>query len=195
MPIRIIVLLTFVTIFGGSVFAQTVDVQALDPIQRIAVEMTTVSKNVADLNKSLKDFVAKFEKVGGVSLSEKQQRLVFGLELLVRTEERVAILQKFQVDLTEKLGQNRARLAQIELDLRPESIDRSTNFEGSTRTVEIRENRRAALLAERASVSSLVSQIQQNLNEASEALREAQSLAYRLRRSLLPEIEREIISH
>jgi hypothetical protein len=164
----------------------------LDPMASISVEIGNISRSVQQLSERLKQFVDKFEKVGGLSLSEKQQRFIMGLEILVRSEQRVGTLQKAYMDLVEKQIQIKARLTQIELDLRPQSIEKTTQFEGSTQTVEIRENRRDKLLGEQRSLTLLLQQIDRNTNEAEYSLREAQSHVARLRRSLLPQIEKEI---
>ncbi len=164
----------------------------LDPLASISIELGSISRSVQQLSERLKAFVDKFEKVGGLTLTEKQQRFVMGLEILVRSEQRVATLQKAHTELIEKQIQVKSRLTQIELDLRPQSIERSTVFEGSTQTVEIRENRREKLLSEQRSFIQLIQQIERNIAEADAALREAQAHVYRLRRSLLPQIEREI---
>ncbi len=163
-----------------------------DPIANISMELSRISRSVRTLNESLKAFVDKFAAVGGLTLSEKQQRLIMGLEILVRAEQRVATLQKFQIDLTEKETDTRSRLAQIEHDLKPQSVDRSVVFEGSTHTEELREDRRQTLQAQRASLQTLLVQIQSNLSDASYQVREAQSLVQRLRRTFLPQIEREL---
>lgn len=164
----------------------------LDPMANISMELTRISRSVGELSERLKQFVDKFEKVGGLTLTEKQQRLVMGLELLVRSEQRVATLQKAHSDLIEKQISIKSRLTQIELDLRPQSIERTTQLEGSTQTVEIRENRRDKLVAEQRSLQILIAQVERNIAEAESSLREAQSHVARLRRSLLPQIEKEI---
>jgi hypothetical protein len=167
---------------------------ALDPMANISIEISNISRSVQQLSDRLKSFVDKFEKVGGVTLSEKQQKLVMGLEILVRSEQRVATLQKLHTDLIEKHVQVKSRLTQIDLELRPQSIERSTQLEGSTQTVEIRENRRDRLIAEQRSLTTLITQIERNISDAEYGLREAQAHVTRLRRSLLPQIEREIES-
>lgn len=164
----------------------------LDPMANISLELTRISRSVQLLTQSMKEFVDKFEKVGGLTLSEKQQRLVMGLEILVRSEQRVATLQKAHSDLIEKHITVKSRLTQIDIDLRPQSIERTTQFEGSTQTVEIRENRRDKLVAEQRSLQLLIQQIERNIAEAEMSLREAQGHVSRLRRSLLPQIEKEI---
>ena len=166
--------------------------QVLDPMANISMELTNISRSVRQLSERLQTFVDKFEKVGGLTLSEKQQRFIMGLEILVRSEQRVATLQKAHTDLIEKHIQVKSRLTQVDLDLRPQSIERITQLEGSTQTVEIRENRREKLIAEQRSLQQLAQQIERSIAEADMGLREAQAHVYRLRRSLLPQIEREI---
>jgi hypothetical protein len=166
-----------------------------DPMTRMSADLARISRNVETMTQAFESFIDKFEKVGGLTLTEKQQRLIMGLELLVRTEQRVATLQEFQIELVEKQGQHRARLAEVERDLMPTSIDRSVTFEGSTRTEELRENRRVALAAERTSLQALIQQVQRNINETAIALRDAEMLATRLRQEFLPQIERELMQY
>jgi hypothetical protein len=199
MRMRIFPLAIFVLSLASAAYAQTSNNSGyvppqppLDPMANISMELSRISRSVAQLSERLGQFVDKFEKVGGLTLTEKQQRFVMGLEILVRSEQRVATLQRAHTELIEKHVQVRARLTQIELDLRPQSIERLTQLEGSTQTVEIRENRREKLLAEQRSMTQLLQQIERNINEAEYSLREAQAHVLRLRRSLLPQIEKEI---
>ena len=165
----------------------------LDPMASIAVDVNNLQKAVRDLSGLLRQFVDKFEKAGGVTLSEKQQRFIMGLELLVRSEQRVGLLQRASADFTEKQIQVRTRLAQIELDLRPANLDRSTMYEGAgSQSIEVRETRKEKLVVEQRSLQQLLAQIDRSFNENEYALREAQSHVARLRRTLLPEIERAI---
>jgi len=167
--------------------------QAMDPMANISVELSNISRSVAQLSDRLKAFVDKFEKVGGLTLSEKQQRFIMGLELLVRSEERVATLQRNYNDLLEKQIQVKARLTQIDLDLKPQSIEQSTIFEGgSSQAPEYREARKNKLLVEQRALGTLMQQMERNIYETDAGLREAQSHVARLRRSLLPQIEKEI---
>ena len=166
--------------------------QYADPLSVIAGDMARITVSVQTLNKTLKDFVDKFAKVEGIALSEKQQRLVMGLEILVRAEQRAATLQKFQIELVEKEGTTRARLTQVERDSREPSIERSVALEGSTQAPEIKESRRRMLQEERVSLTALLQQIQSNLSDTNHNVREAQLLVQRLRRTFLPQIEREL---
>ena len=74
----------------------------------------------------------------------------------------------------------------------PGNIDRSVQYEGTTKTEELRETRRTALNAERSSLQTVVTQLTSTLADTNESVREAQSLVNRLRRQYIPELEREI---
>lgn len=163
-----------------------------DPNANLTYDVSRIAASVQVLTKTFKDFVDKFAKVEGLSLGEKQQKLVVGMQLLVQNEQRVANLQKFQIEMSEKESQIRSRLAQIEIDLNPQVIDRSVAFEGSSQTPEIKENKRRTLQAERNSLQPVLQQIQSNLQDVSNSVREALTLVQRLRRTFLPQIEREL---
>ncbi len=166
--------------------------RSADPMGAMATDLAKITRSVQGLSDTLQKFVDKFEKVSGLTLTEKQQRLVLGMELLSRAELRVVTLQKAQIELVEKLNATRSRLAQVEIDLRPRNINNSTTYEGTTETEELRESKRLKLQSERTNLSQLLIQIQNNLTETGETLRDAMSLAERLRRMFLPQIEREL---
>lgn len=88
---------------------QPIQQVVLDPMTAITLEVGSISRSVALLSERLRLFVDKFEKVGGLTLTEKQQKFVMGLELLVRSEQRVATLQKAHTELIEKHIQVKSR--------------------------------------------------------------------------------------
>lgn len=196
-PLLIFVLLPVCSIYGqadrAGYPAQQQTQAPLDPMASIAVDVNNLQRAVRDLSGLLRQFVDKFEKAGGITLSDKQQRFIMGLELLVRSEQRVGLLQRGLAELTEKQIQIKTRLTQIDLNLRPASLDRSTMYEGAgAQSVEVRESRREHLVAEQRSLQVLLAQVDRNVHESDMALREAQSHVARLRRTLLPEIEKAI---
>ena len=202
MRLKIVPLLIFFLLPVCSVFAQSdrpgyqsqqQTQPPMDPMASIAVDVNNLQRAVRDLSSLLRQFVDKFEKAGGITLSDKQQRFIMGLELLVRSEQRVGLLQRASADLIEKQVQVKSRLTQLELDLRPANLDRSTMYEGAgAQSIEVRETRREKLIVEQRSLQQLLGQIDRSVYENEAALREAQSHVARLRRSLLPQIEREI---
>ncbi|MCA1625362.1 MAG: hypothetical protein LC768_05400 [Acidobacteria bacterium] len=195
MKINILFSLIFLSIFTMSALAQ--DNQPAiktntSSIENISVEITKISKSLQTFNKRIKDLLEQFALNKGNQLNEKQQKLLFGYEILNRAEQRLEILQKFQIELAEKEASIKTRLAQIEQEIKPESIDRNVTFIGTTKTDEMREGRRRTLEAERGSLQTLFSQIRQNLIQTSSELRQAETLVTHLRRKILPQVEMEI---
>lgn len=179
--------------FVASISAQTT---GTDPvIVGLSIEVGKISKSVASLSESVKEFVEKADTkspAGSVASTDKQAKLAAGLQLLANAEQLLIVRQRFQIELVEKQGSTRTRLAQVERDVMPQNIDRSVQYEGTTRTEELRDNRRAALLAERASLQGVLAQITSTLADTNESVKEAQSLVLRLRRQYIPELEKEL---
>jgi len=86
----------------------------LTPIDNISFEITKISKSLQTFNKRIKDLLEQFALNKGNQLNDKQQKLLFGYEILNRAEQRLEILQKFQIELAEKEASLKTRLAQIE---------------------------------------------------------------------------------
>jgi hypothetical protein len=192
--------LFFVTIliFPLQNFAQTKPLsnapnQSIDSnnsIEGISAELTTISKSLQTFNKNFNAFLERLPQ--GLKFNEKQQNLLLGFEILNRAEQRLEILQKFQIDLTERQATIKNRIAQIERDASPDGIDRNLAFLGTTKTEEIRENRRRTLETEKNSYRSVLAETEQNLSDTSGELRQAALFVKRLRDKILPQIEREV---
>ena len=166
-----------------------------DPVAvGMSIELTKISRSVSAIGDSLKEIAEKAGKPQptATGMTAPQQKLVFALQLLTNAEQLLAARQKFQIELVEKQGTSRTRLAQVERDLMPTNIDRAVQFEGTTKTEELRDNRRSALAAERTSLQALLAQINSNLMDTNDAVREAQALVQRLRRQVFPDLEREL---
>ena len=193
MKIRSLLLVSFVIAAAGIAPAQNPTTAYVNPVtdQAVLGELQRISKSLQSLTDALKTFVELSENAKG-GPSARQQRLMLGMDMLVKTEERISNFQKLQIDLVEKQNENRAKLVQIEVELRPRNIDRSTAFEGTTETQELRDSRRMRLVGERTTLTALLTQIQTTLNETTESLSDAQGQAYRLRRTILPQLEREL---
>lgn len=160
-----------------------------NPIESISSELTAISKSVTSLNENMKIFL---DKLGGGNTNDKQQKILTGLQILNEAEQRLGTLQKLQIDLTEKQIPARARLTQIDQELRPESIDRSATFLGTTKTEEFRENRRKSLETEKRDLQLLLAQLDNTIAQTRSEVSEAQALVTRLRRKFLPLIEQQM---
>jgi hypothetical protein len=199
MRINILSAATFLLVASGISWAQSAAMPYTSQVADAAVlaELQKIARSVQSLTEGIKAISERPEPTGGSakggSLSEKQQKLVLSMDMLVKSEERVANFQRLQIDLVEKLNENRGKLAQVDIDLRPQAIDRSLAFEGTTQTDELRDNKRAKLRVERTTLLTLISQIQSTLNDTQESLSDALAQTFRLRRAVLPQLDRELI--
>lgn len=164
----------------------------IDPLQNISQETAKISKAVQALNSAFKELLEKFTVGKGMQLSDRQQKLLLGYEVLNRAETRLEILQKFQIEMTQKDGEVKTRLSQLEESLMPGGVERDTAFIGTMQGDEMRENRRRTLEIERRNLQTLSAQINRSLQQNSSELRQAENFVQTLRRRILPAIEAEV---
>ncbi|MBK9165710.1 MAG: hypothetical protein IPM21_17715 [Acidobacteria bacterium] len=117
-----------------------------------------------------------------------QKRLALNLDILTRAEQRSDTLRRQLFEMLEKEGTVLAKLDSIEMDMRPEMIDRGVAFAGTLRPEELREARRRQLTAEKANQENLLNEIRRNRSNLEVNLQKADDLVERLR----VRIEREI---
>jgi len=192
-----ILVLIFTLVSVANLFAQTNPQtnpypQSGDPLQNISQEITKISKSVQAYNKSIQELLEKFMVGKGMQLNERQQKLLLGFEVLNRAEQRLEILQKFQIELAQKEGEIKTRLGQVEEAMQPDNIDRSVALVGTTRGEEMRNGRRQTLESERKSLQNIGAQIQRNLSQTNDELRQAETFVFNLRRKILPQLEAEL---
>ncbi len=142
------------------------------------------------VSENFKAFLEKLPQ--GLTFSEKQQNLLLSFEILNRAEQRLEILQKFQIELTEKQAELKNRLTQVEQDMTPQGIERSVTFLGTTNTEEVRDSRRKMLESERNNLRQLLLQVGQNLSDTSNEVRDAATFVKKLRERILPQIEQQV---
>ncbi|HEX8137412.1 MAG TPA: hypothetical protein VF544_07465 [Pyrinomonadaceae bacterium] len=161
-------------------------------IETVANELELLRKSLQALNARLREISEKVLAPGSSAAGDKQDRLTRSLDLLTRTEQRAEVLRKQLFELIEKETSLKTRLVQIDEELRPESIERTMNLIGTTRTVELRDTRRRVLDNERKGVESLMIQTGQSRLRLEEDVKQADSLVYKIRQRLFPLIDREI---
>lgn len=162
----------------------------------------TVAGEIGLLRKSLQALTARLREISekasapdakqGDASKEVQNRISLGLELLSRAEQRAGTLRRELLELTEKETSFRSRLVQLDEEMRPDSIERATSLIGTTRTSDLRDNRRRILENERRGVESLLNQTSQSRARLEDDVKQADSLVFRLRQRVLPLIDREI---
>ena len=161
-------------------------------LEEITKQLTNISKSVDELNKRLGTFSETFSSNQGIKFTERQQKLLVAFEFLNRAEQRLAALQNLKLTLTEKQTSIRLQLARITDDAQPESIDRYVALRGTTNAEQFREIRRQALLKEKNALSNTAYQIQNDLSDTEEEIRQTISFLKTIRQRIFPEIEKEL---
>ncbi len=161
----------------------------------VANEIALLRKSLQTLNTRLHDISDKLpasDANQSGSTTDKENSIAGNLDLLTRAEQRAELLRKDLLDLIEKETSLRGRLVQIDEDMRPESIERTLNPYGTTRTTELRDTRRRILENDRKGVESLLSLTTQNRLRLEDDVRQADLLVFKLRQRVLPLIDKQI---
>jgi hypothetical protein len=190
---KLFLLLGFLALLCVRSFAQTP--QNTNSVDPVANEIALLRKSLQTLNSRLEaiseELLAPDSKQNDNSV-EKVKQISANLDLLTRAEQRAEVLRKQLIELIEKEYSSRSRLAQIDDDMRPESIERALSGIGTTRTVEIRDTRRRVLENDRKGAESLLSVTTQSRVRLEEDVRQADLLVTRIRQRLFPLIDKEI---
>jgi hypothetical protein len=139
--------------------------------------------------RSLNDRMDRLESSKKEDPDAKQRRMLLNLDILTRAEQRSESLRKQLFEMTEKENSIKTRLDQIEIDSRPEMIERSLQLAGSLRPEEVRDARRRTLDAEKANLESLLTQLQMTRASISLSLEKADAMVDKLRTKLDKEID------
>jgi predicted nucleic acid-binding Zn-ribbon protein len=164
-------------------------------IDAVANEIEQLRKSVQTLNARLREISDKLsapDAKPGDGVNDKQKSIALSMDLLGRAEDRAGVLRKQLLEVIEKETTYRARLAQIDEDMRPENIERALSGVGTTRTAEIRDVRRRSFEIEKRGLESLLILTSQNRIRLEEDVRQADQLVQKLRQRLFPLIDKEI---
>ncbi len=143
----------------------------------------------SELIKQLNERIKKLESEKKVDKDEKQKRLLLNLDILSRAEQRSESLRKQMFEMIEKENVVKGRLEQIELDIRPEVIERALQLTGSMRPEDVRDARRKSLAAERANLQSLLTEVQSTRANLSVNLQKSEAVVEKLRTKLEKDID------
>lgn len=136
--------------------------------------------------------IRQLEAAGKDVKDEKKdlrQSLALNLDILTKAEQRVESLRKQYFEMVEKEGEIQRRLDTLEVELRPESIEKNVAFAGSLRPEALREARQKNLAAERTKLQILLTEIQRNKASIEANIVRADQLVERLRVRLEKEID------
>lgn len=140
----------------------------------------------------MKKFFETFSTNQGLKLSEKQSRILFAFEILNRAEQRIATLQTLKLTFAERQTALRLLLARITDDSLPQSIDRYVSLRGTTNAEQLREIRRQALQKEKYELTKLLDELQNNINEINEEIRQTELFLKSIRQRIFGEIDKEL---
>ena len=203
------VVISVLTFLSTQSFAQSVASQANATPQaqsanlpQNANSIDAVANEISLLRKSLQTLNTRLSEISGRLLApdakqsdvanDKQNRIALNMDLLARAEDRAGVLRKQLIELIEKETSYKSRLTQMEEDMRQENIERAMSGVGTTRTPEMRDNRRRVLENERRGTENLLTLTTQSRIRVEEDVKQADSLVARLRQRLLPLIDKEI---
>jgi hypothetical protein len=142
----------------------------------------------------LKELAARIKKLEAAPKNEKstyeerQKILLTNLDILTKAEQRVESLRKQRFELVDKESSIRTRLDQIEIDARPESIEKSVALVGTLRPEEIREAKRKSLDAEKRNLTNLLNEVVTTRTSLDQSLTNAEALDEKLRARLEKDI-------
>jgi hypothetical protein len=117
---------------------------------------------------------------------------LLNLDILTKAEQRSESLRKQRFDLVEKENSIQSRLDQIEIDIRPENIERQVAVMGTLRPEEIREAKRKSLDNERKNLQALLVQVQTTRSSLDQTVDRADQLVQKLRVTMEADIDKTL---
>jgi len=169
---------------------QDSSVQIIDPTASPSPspEITLPDETTRRL-KDLQTRIKKLEAAKPDDYETKQKRLSMNLDILTKAEQRSEDLRKQRFELAEKENSTRLRLDQIDIESRPEMIERSIATVGSLRPEELREAKRKSLEAEKRNLQSLLNDITSTRAALDQSLLKSDALIEKLRTKLEKDID------
>ena len=141
-------------------------------------EEESTQRTVNRLSRQVDKLTDKINQIEG------QQRALVDLERLSRAEQRAEGFRSQLRDVQAKEADLQARLEQIEYDLKPENIERTAAFYGTTRPEDVRDARRRQLENERTRIQSQLALHQTSRTRLESAIALADTEVERLRARL-----------
>ena len=141
----------------------------------------------------LKNRVKSLESGKKSDQDDKQKRLLMNLDILSKAEQRSESLRKQLFEMIERESAIKTKLDTIEVDVRPESIERSVAFAGTLRPEELRNIRKKNLEVERTNLQSLLGEIQRTKTSLELNVQKADILVDKLRLKVEKEIDAALI--
>lgn len=137
----------------------------------------------------LKNRIAGLESTSKKDPDEKQKRLLLNLDILNRAEQRSEALRKQLFEMIEKESTIKSRIDIIEMNMRPEAIDREVALSGSLRPEDLRALKRKQFELERANLQSVLTEVQKTKATLEQNLQRSEAMVEKVRVKLEKEID------
>jgi hypothetical protein len=176
------------TLTGAEIISRADDMT--EPSVPVSAPPTTTSQSTDSARvKALTARIAKLESASKNDYDEKQKRMLLNLDILTRAEQRSESMRKQLFEMIEKESAVKSRLDQIDYESRPEMIERSLQLTGSMKPEEVRDARRKSLLAEKANLQALLTEIQNTRANIALNLQKSDLMVEKLRGKLEKDID------
>lgn len=143
------------------------------------------SKSITEL----KNRIAGLESTSKKDPDDKQKRLLLNLDILNRAEQRSEALRKQLFEMIEKESSIKSRIDVIEMNMRPEAIDREVALSGSLRPEDLRALKRKQFELERANLQSVLTEVQKTKATLEQNLQRSEAMVEKVRVKLEKEID------
>ena len=155
-------------------------------------EEKPAEKPAANVNE-LSERIKKLEAGQASTYDEKQKRLLLNLDILTRAEQRSESLRKQHFEMIEKENALRSRIDQIEVESRPEMIERSVQIAGTLRPEDVRDAKKKSLFAEKSNIQALLTEVQSTRANLATSLLKADQMVEKLRTKLEKDIDESFL--
>lgn len=176
------------TLSGAEIISRSGDYD--EPAATTTPQRTTKPANAT--SSRIRDLSQRMDKLEASKKEDpeaRERRMLLNLDILTRAEQRSESLRKQLFEMTEKENTIRMRLDQIDIDSRPEMIERSVQIAGTLRPEEVRESKRKSLESERTNLSNMLTQLELSKATVATSLEKADALVEKLRARLDKEID------
>lgn len=163
-----------------------------DPIENISNDVARTARAVESLSKTWGEFVRSFSTNQGLQLDARQRNLLLALEVLNRFEASLTSMQKLRFELTERQTNATRRIAQLNEDLLPESVDRSISLRGTTDAENLRTIRLSTVTRQLREWQSLLGQITRELDNTLEDIRRTELQVENVRNRIFGEVANQL---
>ena len=148
------------------------------------------NEQLKDRIKQLKEKIKTLENSRPTNdAADPDKKLLMSLDILSRAEARAETLRRQFSEVTEKENTLKTRIEQINYEMEPAMLERSTALAGSLRPEDLRDARKKSLQAEKDNLENLLFQIQTNRSNLETSVQRADAIVEKIRLKFEKEID------